>query len=78
MLTYALEFYRCGECGPSRKELILLSHPCLLNIPHHQPLPIMLETNHQPMITRLKERKEVLCTPTYYAREIPLIIFFLV
>ena len=78
VLIYALEFQRCRECGPSLKEIQLLSHPYLLSIPCHQPLLVMLETSHQPMTTRLKARKEESSPLAIYAWEVTLLTFVLV
>ena len=77
-LIYTLASERCRECGPSLKELQFLSHPYLMNNPHHQPFVVMLETNHQPVTTRLNERKGESSSLAGYAREITLLTFFLV
>ena len=50
-------------------------HPYLLNDPRHQPLLVMSETDHQPVITRLIIGEEELSSPTGYARVDTLLTF---
>ena len=78
ILIYALESQRCREYGLSLKEILLLTHHCLVSRPCHLSLSIMLETSHQPMTTRLKARKEESSSLASYAREITLLTFVLI
>ena len=63
------------ECGPTLKDLLLLTHLCLLNIPRHQALQVMLEKSHQIVKIRLEARKEMLNSLASYAKEITLLTF---
>lgn len=77
LLNYALAFPRCKECGPNLKDLLVLTHSCLLNIPCLQPLQFMLETCRQLVKIRLEATKEKLNSLEIYAREITLLNFVL-
>ena len=68
----------CGECGPSLKDVLLLTHLCLPINLHHQPLQVTLETSHQLVKIKLEERKEKSNSLASYAQEITLFTFVLV
>ena len=56
------------------QEALVLESP----LSSQQPLLVMLVTNHQPMITRLKERKIESISLVGYAQEVTLLKCFLI